>query len=100
MAISTSNVEAVKQSIVGKLQRYNGITVAEANPQQLYKAVASSVRDQIMQKWMISKENRKVAASKRLYYMSVEFLTGRALNCNMINLCTQEEYAKAKCRSL
>ncbi|NLO86746.1 MAG: glycogen/starch/alpha-glucan phosphorylase [Clostridiales bacterium] len=95
MAISTSNVEVVKQSIVGKLQRYNGITVAEANPQQLYKAVASSVRDQIMQKWMISKENRKVAASKRLYYMSVEFLTGRALNCNMINLCTQEEYAQA-----
>ena len=78
MAITTFDVDSIKQSIAGKLQRYNGITVAEATPQQLYKAVASTVRDQIMQKWMISREKRHNSKSKRLYYLSVEFLTGRS----------------------
>ena len=95
MAITTFDVDSIKQSIAGKLQRYNGITVAEATPQQLYKAVASTVRDQIMQKWMISREKRHNSKSKRLYYLSVEFLTGRSLNCNLINLCSQENYARA-----
>ena len=47
-----------------------------------------------MQKWMISKRLRD-AKRKRLYYLSVEFLTGRSLNCNLINLCSQENYAQA-----
>ena len=94
MPTTTFDVESIKQSIVGKLQRYNGVTVQEATPQQLYKAVASTVRDQIMQKWMIFKQRRD-AKRKRLYYLSVEFLTGRSLNCNLINLCSQENYAQA-----
>ncbi|MEA5015603.1 MAG: glycogen/starch/alpha-glucan phosphorylase [Candidatus Limiplasma sp.] len=95
MAITQFDSESIKQSIMGKLQRYNGITVAEATPQQLYKAVASTVRDQIMQKWMVFRERRKTEKAKRVYYLSVEFLTGRALNCNLINLCSQENYARA-----
>ena len=94
MPTTAFDVESIKQSIVGKLQRYNGVTVQEATPQQLYKAVASTVRDQIMQKWMVSRRLRD-AKRKRLYYLSVEFLTGRSLNCNLINLCSQENYAKA-----
>ncbi|MEG0996034.1 MAG: hypothetical protein RSH26_03660, partial [Clostridia bacterium] len=78
MANTTFEAESIKQTIVGKLQRYNGVTVSEASPQQLYKAVASTVRDQIMEKWMISRERRRKAKSKRLYYMSVEFLVGRS----------------------
>lgn len=89
------NVESIKESIIGKLLRYNGITVEEATPQQLYKAVAFTVRDQIMQKWLESREREKLSRGKKLYYLSVEFLTGRALSCNMINLCSQEEYSQA-----
>ncbi len=95
MAITHFDKESIKQSIEGKLLRYNGITVAEATPQQLYKAVASTVRDQIMQQWVKSREDRRNARGKRLYYLSVEFLTGRALNCNLINLCVQDDYAQA-----
>ena len=87
--------ESIKNSINGKLMRYNGITIAEATPQQIYKAVASTVRDQIMQKWYVSREKEKAAKGKRLYYLSVEFLTGRALNCNLTNLCSEENYAQA-----
>ena len=94
MPTTSFDKDSIKASIIGKLQRYNGVTVQEATPQQLYKAVASTVRDQIMQKWMVSRRLRD-AKRKRLYYLSVEFLTGRSLNCNLINLCSQENYAKA-----
>ena len=45
--------ESIKQSIIGKLQRYNGRTLADATPQQIYYALASTVKDQIMQKWVL-----------------------------------------------
>ena len=87
--------EGIKQSIVGKLLRYYGVTVKSATMQQLYKATASTVRDQIMQKWMISRETRAKEQGKRLYYLSVEFLMGRSLNSNLINLCSQEQCSGA-----
>jgi len=95
MPTTKFDVESIKQSIIGKLQRYNGITVQEATPQQLYRAVASTARDQIMQKWMISRKKRHEQHGKRVYYLSVEFLMGRSLNCNLINLCSQENYKQA-----
>ena len=51
--------EHIKQSILGKLQRYDGCTLEEATPQQIYKAVASTIRDQIMKKWCDAKQARK-----------------------------------------
>ena len=62
--------DSIKESIIGKLQRYNGRSVEEAAPQQLYKALASTVRDQIMQKWMSYKEKEKKEQGKKLYYLS------------------------------
>jgi len=95
MPATKFDVEGIQQSIIGKLQRYYGVTVQNATMQQLYKAAASTVRDQIMQKWMVSREKRASEQGKRLYYLSVEFLMGRSLNCNLINLCSQTEYQQA-----
>ncbi|HUM60453.1 MAG TPA: hypothetical protein PLA31_03280, partial [Clostridia bacterium] len=50
------NKDYVKQSIIGKLQRYYGKTLQDATPYQQYYAVASTLRDQIMHKWVHSKE--------------------------------------------
>ena len=75
--------ESIKESIIGKLQRYNGRTLQDATDQQIYYAVASTVRDQIMQKWVAYREQDKSYQGKRLYYLSVEFLTGRSAYCNM-----------------
>ena len=94
MPTTSFDKESIKQSIIGKLQRYNGRTVAEATP-QIYKAVASTVRDQIMQKWMIAREERKRSHAKRLYYLSVEFLMGRSLYNNMLNLVSTDVYTEA-----
>ena len=87
--------DSIKESIIGKLQRYNGRSVEEASPQQLYKALASTVRDQIMQKYTAAREERKNHKAKRLYYLSVEFLMGRSLYCNILNLVSTREYRQA-----
>ncbi|MBQ6175328.1 MAG: glycogen/starch/alpha-glucan phosphorylase [Clostridia bacterium] len=87
--------ESIKQSIIGKLQRYNGRSIQDATEQQIYKAVASTVRDQIMQKYTAAREERKVSQAKRLYYLSVEFLMGRSMYCNMLNLVSTKEYREA-----
>ena len=95
MPTKSFDKESIKASIIGKLQRYNGRTIQEASNAQIYRALASTVRDQIMQKWMISREERKTNNNKRLYYLSVEFLMGRSLYTNILNLCATEEYKAA-----
>ena len=95
MPTTQFDTASIKQSIEGKLQRYYGLTVAEANNQQIYRAVASTVRDQIMQKWMHSRMRNRELSRKQVYYLSVEYLLGRSLNTNVINLCNEDAYAQA-----
>ncbi len=95
MPTTSFDKESIKASIIGKLQRYNGLTIQEASQQQIYKAVATTVRDQIMQKYSISREAYRKARSKRLYYLSMEFLMGRSMYCNMLNLVSTDVYRQA-----
>ena len=89
------NKDTIKESILNKLLRYYGCTIDEATPKQIYNAVASTVRDQIMLKWRFEKEARRQTKAKRLYYLSIEFLTGRWLHNNLLNLCATKEYEAA-----
>ena len=58
--------ESIKNTIVGKIQRYNGLTIEDASPNQIYRAVASTVRDQVMQKLVVSREAWKKQKGKNL----------------------------------
>ena len=63
---------------------------------QAYAAsVASTLRDQIMHKWVHSKELDNQEGGKRVYYLSIEFLLGRAMFNNALNLLSSEVYTKA-----
>ena len=95
MPTTSFDKDSIKASIIGKLQRYNGRTIEEASNGQIYRALASTVRDQIMQKWMISREERKTNNNKRLFYLSVEFLIGRSLYTNILNLVSLDAYKQA-----
>jgi len=95
MPTTSFDKDSIKVSIIGKLQRYNGRTIEEASNGQIYRALASTVRDQIMQKWMISREERKTNNNKRLFYLSVEFLMGRSLYTNILNLVSLDAYKQA-----
>ncbi|MDO4484050.1 MAG: glycogen/starch/alpha-glucan family phosphorylase, partial [Clostridia bacterium] len=95
MPATSFDKESIKAAIIGKVQRYNGRTIEEATENQIYRAVASTVRDQIMQKYMIARDERKHGKMKRLYYLSLEFLMGRSMYCNMLNLVSTKEYREA-----
>jgi starch phosphorylase len=95
MTASKFNKEFIKQSIRGKLQRYNGRTLEEATPQQIYFAVASTVRDHIMTKWTQAREDDKTHEGKRLYYLTIEILLGHSLFNNVLNLGAVDVYTKA-----
>lgn len=95
MPTTSFDKDSIKASIIGKLQRYNGRTIEEASNGQIYRALASTVRDQIMQKWMISREERKTNNNKCLFYLSVEFLMGRSLYTNILNLVSLDAYKQA-----
>ncbi|MGI6162057.1 MAG: glycogen/starch/alpha-glucan phosphorylase [Christensenellales bacterium] len=87
--------ERIKESIKGKLRRHFGKTLEEAGKAQIYKACAMTVRDEIMDKWITSRCEVERKSMKRLYYLSVEFLMGRALVNNMINILSEKEYIAA-----
>ena len=87
--------EALKNEIMGKVARHFGKTIEDATPKMVYVACALTARDQIMAKWAVSHKKVKEHASKKLYYLSFEFLMGRLLATNILNLMKTEEYVKA-----
>jgi len=95
MPAKACDTDSIKQAIIGKLLRYYGVTVESATKHQLYKATASTVRDQIMELWMENRKKVQNEQGKTLYYLSIEFLMGRSLNQNLINMCTQDHYKAA-----
>ena len=88
----TADEEALKQEIMGKVGRHFGKVMEEATPHMIYAACALTVRDQIMEKWAVSHKEVKEEGSKKLYYLSFEFLMGRLLCTNILNLMQTERY--------
>ncbi|MBO5926175.1 MAG: glycogen/starch/alpha-glucan phosphorylase [Clostridia bacterium] len=75
-----------KEILSGKLSRYFGITLKEANNEQLYKAVVMTVRDILLEKRKSYHDKIKEQKGKRIYYLCMEFLLGRSLKNNVYNL--------------
>jgi len=95
MEIKRKSVEEIKRSIVEKLQRNFASDTTDATEEQLYQAVAWVVRDEIMERRAQSRGERKRQEAKKLYYLSAEFLVGRALHNNMVSLVNEEAYTQA-----
>ena len=70
-------------------------TVDEANPQQLFQAVSYAVKDVIIDDWLASQKVYEEEDPKIVYYMSMEFLMGRALGNNLINMTAYTEVKEA-----
>ena len=82
----------VKENIEAKLARYFGCTAKDASTEQMYKAVAMTIKDILTQKRGDFKQEVNKVGAKRVYYMSMEFLLGRSLKTNLCNLGLSEEY--------
>ena len=94
MATKNANNQ-VKENIEAKLARYFGVVPAEATRDQMYKAVAMTVKDILTQKRGDFKHEVNEKGAKRVYYMCVEFLLGRSLKTGICNLGMSEDYAAA-----
>ena len=88
----TEQEEALKKEIIGKVSRHFGKVMEDATPQMIYTACALTARDKIMEKWAVSHKQVKKEGSKKLYYLSFEFLMGRLLCTNVLNLMQTDTY--------
>ena len=70
-------------------------TIKEADQQQMFQAVAYAVKDEIINNWMATQKQYEKDDPKTVYYMSMEFLMGRALGNNLINLTAYKEVKEA-----
>ena len=70
-------------------------TVEEATPQQLFQAVSFAVKEAIIDDWIATQNQYKKDDPKIVYYMSMEFLMGRALGNNLINMTAYKEVQEA-----
>ncbi len=67
----------------------------EATKQQIFQAVSYTVKDTIIDNWLATQEQYEKDDPKYVYYMSMEFLMGRALGNNLINLTMYEDVKEA-----
>lgn len=87
--------EALKQSIVDNVKVLYKKTIDEASTEQVFQAVSYAVKDIIIDNWIKTHKAYEEKDVKILYYMSMEFLMGRALGNNLINLGELKEVKEA-----
>ncbi|MCI7128567.1 MAG: glycogen/starch/alpha-glucan phosphorylase [Clostridium sp.] len=91
----TINKDELKKTIVFNVKSIYRKTIDEATPAMVYQAVALAVKDMIIDRWIATHKEYDKQDAKIVYYMSMEFLTGRFLGNNIISLCDQKEIEEA-----
>ena len=93
--MQTFDKETLKESIIDNMKNLYRKTIDEAEPQQVYQAVAYAVKDVIIDQWIATHKAYDENDAKIVYYLSMEFLMGRALGNNIINIGAQKEIREA-----
>ncbi len=91
----TFDKEEFKERVKENVKTLYRKTIKEATQQQLFQAVSYAVKDQIINNWLATQQQYENDDPKTVYYMSMEFLMGRALGNNLINLCAYNEVKEA-----
>lgn len=84
-------IESVKDNVRTLYRK----TIEEATQQQVFQAVSYTVKDTIIDNWLATQKQYEKEDPKTVYYMSMEFLMGRALGNNLINLTEYKEVKEA-----
>ncbi|MBQ7636562.1 MAG: glycogen/starch/alpha-glucan phosphorylase [Lachnospiraceae bacterium] len=78
--------EELQKSIAYNMRMLYRKDIEEATPQQMYQAVSYALKDYIIDMWMNTHKTYEEEDAKTVYYLSMEFLMGRALGNNIINM--------------
>ena len=95
MAKRTFNKEFFIRSVKYNVRTLFRKEIEEATEQQIFQAVGYAVKDAIMDAWIATQKEYEKSDPKIVYYMSMEFLMGRALGNNLINLTFYDEVKEA-----
>ena len=87
--------EEFKKSVKENVKMLYRKTIEEATQEQIFQAVSLAVKDVIIDNWLLSQKQYEKDDPKIVYYLSMEFLMGRALGNNLINLCAYDEVKEA-----
>ena len=87
--------ELFKRSVLNNVKTLYRRTLEEATQQQIFQAVSYAIKDVIVDNWMTTQKEYEKQDPKMVYYMSMEFLMGRALGNNLINLQAYDEVKEA-----
>ena len=91
MSKRTFDKEMFKRSVLYNVKTLFRKDISEATKQQIFQAVSYAVKDSIMDAWIATQKAYDEQDPKTVYYMSMEFLMGRALGNNLINLTYYDE---------
>ena len=80
------NKSNIKEMIESASNKTFGVSAIELNKLQLYKCVATVVRDMLLEKRAVFNHQHKARERKRVHYLSMEFLMGRSLKNNLFNM--------------
>src|SRR5579864_6260795 len=80
------DMAALRQAILEHATYSLGASLQELPPHEMFQAVALGVRDLLVDRLLDTKRRYQGASAKRLYYLSLEFLIGRSLTNNLLNL--------------
>ena len=86
---------AFKKEVKNNVRTLFRKEVEEATPQQLFQAVSYAVKEAIIDDWLATQKQYEKDDPKTVYYMSMEFLMGRALGNNLINMTAYKEVKEA-----
>ncbi len=89
------DMESLIHSFVNHLEFSQAKDEYSATPLDLYKSLAFTLRDLLFERWIDTMQTYYKKPSKRVYYLSLEFLMGRALDNAMVNLGVREAVEKA-----
>ena len=82
----SSVAKAIAQDFAEQLKYTLDSDIYHVTPEGRYRALAYTIRDRIIHQWDLSRKTQRQKHSKRVYYLSLEFLMGRAMTNNIINL--------------
>ncbi|MBR3181698.1 MAG: glycogen/starch/alpha-glucan phosphorylase [Eggerthellaceae bacterium] len=92
---SDKKVAEVREQIEARVRREFGVTAENAVDSQIYQATALCVRDVVMDVFAAERERSQTSGDKCVIYLCAEFLIGRALSNNLVNLGLYDTYAEA-----